>query len=167
MKTKAVIHMFGVATFFAAVVVTLVQAQEVVGADGHTETKVSEIRQNGKYVHTTEVFRDKVLVSQKREISTHDDGKIDFISEKLFCDGEMVFASSCYPGKRTIRSYYHRGKMVVEEGDTTGDGFFDTLILFDAKEQPVEAFARHKDGSVAQFSKEEFSKLKKVFALTE
>jgi len=167
MKTKAVIHMLGVATFFAAVVVMLVQAQEVVGADGHTETKVSEIRQNGKYVRTTEVFRDKVLVSQKREISAHDNGKIDFISEKLFSSGEMVFASSCYPGKRTIRSYYYQGKMVLEEGDLDGDGFFKTVIVFDAKEQPVEAFERNKDGTVTQFSEEEFAKLKKTFALTE
>jgi hypothetical protein len=167
MKTKTVMYVLGVATFFAAAVVIPVQAQEAVGADGHTETKVSEIWQNGKYVRTTEVFRDKVLLSRKREIGAHDNGKIVFISEKLFSDGEMVFASSCYPGKCTIRSYYHQGKMVVEEGDQKGDGFFDAFILFDAKEQPVEAFERNKDGKVTQFSKEDFSKLKKAFDLTE
>jgi hypothetical protein len=51
-----------------------------------------------------------------------------------------------------------------EEGDEDCDGFFETIILFNDKEQPVEAFSRSKDGTVTQFSKEKLAELKKSFA---
>jgi hypothetical protein len=155
----------GAVVLIAAVAVTLAQVQKKVERDGHTETKVSESREGGKYQRTTQVFRDKVLLSKTQEVSSHDDGKIDVVFTKLFRDGEMIYASSFYKTeKRTIRSYYHQGKMLVEEGDEDGDGFFETMILFDAKEQPVEAFSKNKDGTVAQFSKEKLADLKKSFA---
>jgi hypothetical protein len=53
--------------------------------------------------------------------------------------------------------------MAVSEGDEDGDGFFETMILFDAKEQPVEAFSKTKDGTVTQFTKEKLAELKKSF----
>lgn len=133
-------------------------------ANARTETKVSESRKNGKYQRVTEVFEDNVLQSRKLEVSDHDDGRINRVFTKLFRNGEMIYASSFYKAeKRTIRSYYHQDKMVMEEGDEDGDGFFETLILFDEKEQPVEAFSKSKDGSVSQFSKEKLADLKKSF----
>ncbi len=78
----------------------------------------------------------------------------------------MIFSSTSYPiEKHTIRIYFHQGKIVVEEGDEDGDGFFETLLLFDGDEQPVEGFTKNKDGSVFHLNKEKFAKLKKSFAI--
>lgn len=152
--------------FIACAWVLAQQAQVTANnTDARTETKVSESRKDGKYQRTTEVFRDKVLISKKQEVSAHDDGRIDVVFTKLFRDGEMTYASTFNrAAKNTIRSYYHQDKMVTEEGDEDGDGFFETMILFDAKEQPVEAFSKSKDGTVTQFSKEKLVELKKSFA---
>jgi hypothetical protein len=131
------------------------------------EIKVSETAKYGKYVRTTEIYRDKVLVSIKREVSAHKGGRIDAIFTKLFRGGEMIYASSFYTADRSRNacSYYHQGKMVIEEGDEDRKGCFETMILFDAKEQPVEAFKRSEEGAVTQFSEEELSKLKETFAI--
>lgn len=129
-----------------------------------TETKVSESRKNGKYKRITETFTDKVLVARKEEVSVKDNGQIDYVFVKLFRDGEMTYSSTLHKSEtRTIRSYYKDGKMAVSEGDEDGDGFFETMILFDAKEQPVEAFSKTKDGTVTQFTKEKLAELKKSF----
>ncbi|MCX8156362.1 MAG: hypothetical protein N3J91_07945 [Verrucomicrobiae bacterium] len=53
---------------------------------------------------------------------------------------------------------------MMQEGDEDGDGFFETVILFDAKEQPTEAFSKSKDGTVTQFTNEKLAELKKSFA---
>jgi len=125
---------------------------------------VSESRQDGKHQRTTEIFRDKILLSRKQEVRT-DDGKLKYVFTKLFREGEMVFFSCFYAqAKRTIRGYYYQDKLVLEEGDEDGDGFFETMILFDAKEQPVEAFSKSKDGTVTLFSKEKLAELKKSFS---
>lgn len=163
MKHQKIILMLG-AIFVTLAIVWLAQAQKT--TEGNFETKISESRLDGEYVRTTEVFRDKVLVSKKQECSSHDNGNIDFIFTKLFRDGEMIYMSSFYKSDHcTIRDYYHQGKLVVQEGDKDGDGFFERMILFDAKEQPVEAFERKKDGTVTQLNEEEFSKLKKAFSM--
>lgn len=129
------------------------------------ESKVSESRKNGKYKRTTETFAGKVLVARKEEVSLKDNDQIDYVFVKLFRDGKMIYASTFYAAEnRTIRSYYHQGKMVMAEGDEDGDGFFETMILFDAKEQPVEAFSKSKDGTVTQFTNEKLAELKKSFA---
>ena len=130
-----------------------------------TETKVSESRKNGKYKRVTETFANKRLIARKEEVSVKDNGRIDYMFVKLFRDGEMTYSSTFYKSEnRTIRSYYHQGKMAVEEGDEDGDGFFETMILFDAKEQPVQAFSKNKDGTVAQFTNGKLAELKKSFA---
>ncbi len=153
------------ACFIACAWVLAQQAQVTPNnTDARTEAKVSESRKDGKYQSTTAVFRDNVLISKKQEVSAHDDGKIDVVFMKLFRDGEMTYASTFNKAaKNTIRSYYHDGKMAVSEGDEDGDGFFETMILFDAKEQPVEAFSKTKDGTVTQFTKEKLAELKKSF----
>jgi hypothetical protein len=152
-----------------SLVVTWVIAQQArVSADSAsplTETKVRELRKNGKYKRITETFTDKVLIAQKEEVSVKDNGQIDYVFVKLFRSGEMTYSSTVYKlENRTIRSYYNHGKMVVEEGDEDGDGFFETMILFDAKEQPVEAFSKSRDGTVTQFNQEKLAELKRSFA---
>ena len=133
--------------------------------DSATETKISESRKNGKYKRTTETFAGKALVARKEEVSLKDNGRTDYVFVKCFRDGKMTYASTFYATEnRTIRSYYNQGKMIVEEGDEDGDGFFETMILFDTKEQPVEAFSKSKDGTVTQFTKEKLAELKKSFA---
>ena len=103
--------------------------------------------------------------TEPRKRTVKENGRIDYMFVKLFRDGEMTYSSTFYKSEnRTIRSYYHQGKMAVEEGDEDGDGFFETMILFDAKEQPVQAFSKNKDGTVAQFTNGKLAELKKSFA---
>lgn len=129
-----------------------------------TDVKVSESRHNGKYTRTTETFRNHLLIAKKQEVSLKDNGQIDYLFVKLFRDGQMIFASTFYKSaNRTIRSYYHAGNMVVEEGDEDGDGFFETIILFGTNGGPVEAFHKSKDGSVTSFGPDELTKLKESF----
>jgi antitoxin component YwqK of YwqJK toxin-antitoxin module len=148
-----------------AVVCTIAQQTNLSSSTNQTETKISELRKNGKYERTTEVFAGKILMSRKVEVSVKDNGQIDYVFTKLFRDGKMTFASTLdNAAKNTIRSYYRDGKMIFEEGDEDGDGFFETLILFDTDEQPIEAFSKNKDGVVTQFSNEKLVELKKSFA---
>jgi hypothetical protein len=78
----------------------------------------------------------------------------------------MIYASTFEVAKKvTIRSYYQQGKMIMEEGDEDGDGFYETMILFNTNEQPIEAFEKSKDGTVRQFSAEKLSKVKKDFLI--
>ncbi len=136
-------------------------------SQGKTETKVSELHKDGKHRRITETFTDKELTSRREEVSLRDDGRINFVFVKLFRDGEMIYASTLDKDKnRAVRSYHHNGKVIAMEGDEDGDNFFETLILFNEQEQPVEAFERNRDGTVTQFSKEKLSELKKSFAIT-
>ncbi|MFM7816706.1 MAG: hypothetical protein ACKPGI_07035 [Verrucomicrobiota bacterium] len=127
-----------------------------------TQTKVSEVRKSGKYKRISETFTDGVLVTRKEEVSVKDNGRMDYVFVKHFRNGEMTYSQTLYNSEnRTIRSYYHQEKMIVLEGDENGDGFFETMILFDAQERPVEAFSKQKDGSVVPFAKEKLAELKK------
>jgi hypothetical protein len=84
---------------------------------------------------------------------------------KLFRDGQLTYASTFDKDKsRTVRSYHDKGTMLAMEADEDGDNIFETLILFNVGEEPVEAFERNKDGPVAQLSKERLEVLKKSFA---
>lgn len=165
MKATVIIEILGATGLIAAALVSLVQGQETAEPNQHTETKVSESREGGRYQRTTAVFQDKVLVTKTQEVSARDDGKINVVFRKLFRDGEMIYACTSYKAeKRTIRSYYLQGKMVMEEGDQDGDGFFETMILFGAKEQPVEAFSKNRDGTVTQFTSEKLAELRRSFS---
>jgi hypothetical protein len=151
-----------------SVVIVLAIAQQArtdpAKSEPQIETKVSESTKYGRHARTTEVFHGKVLLSRKVELSS-EDGKLISVSTKLFRDGDVIFFSTYFAdANRTIRGYYHQGKVVMNEGDEDGDGFFETMILFDAKEQPVEAFSKSKDGTVTQFSKEKLAELRKSFS---
>lgn len=161
-KTKVV-----VAFLLFSCVTSVIAQQEATVPEGKTETKVSESHEKGRYKRITETFTDKVLTAKREEVSLRDDGRINFVFVKLFRDGEMIYASTFDKDKnRTVRSYYHKGKMLAMEGDEDGDNVFETLILFNLDEEPVEAYERNKDGTVTQFSKERLSALKTSFSTT-
>jgi hypothetical protein len=161
-KTKVV-----VAFLLFAFLTWAIAQREATGLQGKTETKVSESHKNGKYKRITETFTDKVLTARREEVSLRDDGRINFVFVKLFRDGQVTYASTFDKDKnRTVRSYHHKGKILAMEGDEDGDNFFETLILFNEDEEPVEAFERNKDGTVTLFSKERLSTLKKSFGIT-
>ncbi len=130
------------------------------------ETKMSESYKNGKYKRITKVFEDKMLVSIKEETSVRGSNVVDFVFIKLFRDGEMIFNSTRDVAKNTtIRSYYNHGKMVLEEGNEGADSSRETMIFFDANEQPFEAFDKNLDGVVKQVSAERLSNYKKSFLI--
>lgn len=90
----------------------------------------------------------------------------DIVATKLFTDGKMTYASIFQKKEHTrVRSYFIKEKLAVQEGDEDGDGFYETLILFDEKEKPTSAFHRKVDGAVSAFTQDEFIKLKKAFSL--
>lgn len=163
-KTNVVV----VAAFLLFTCVTWqIAQQEAPVPQGKTETKVSESHKNGKHKRITETFADDVLIARREEVSLRDDGRINFVFVKLFRNGQMIYASTFDKDKNyAIRSYYHKGKMLAMEGDEDGDNFFETLILFNDNEEPVEAFQRDKDGTVTQFSKERLSALRTSFEIT-
>ena len=139
--------------------------QEATVPQGKTETKGSQSRKGAKYKRITETFTDNVLTARREEVSLRDDGRINFVFVKLFRDGQLTYASAFDKDKnRTVRSYHHKGTMLAMEADEDGDNIFETLILFNVGEEPVEAFERNKDGPVAQLSKERLEVLKKSFA---
>jgi len=143
---------------------SLLATKELTEDQGNTETRVSELRKNGRYVRVTQTFKDNVLVAEQKEVSVRDDGRINFVFFKLFEDGEMTYACTIDKDKkRGVRSYHNEGKVLVMEGDEDGDGFYEVLILFDAKEQPVAAFERGKDGVVKPWDKERCATLRRSF----
>lgn len=128
------------------------------------ETRVTETRKNGQLRRTIETLENQRVVSRRVEVSLKDDGVVDRVFIKHFREGEMVFASTFNRTvTNTIRSYHHAGRMLVSEGDEDGDGFFETMILFDEKEQPVQAFTKNKDGTVTPFSEAMLGELKRSF----
>lgn len=133
--------------------------------DALLREKISEFRENGKYKRITETFAGDERIRVKREISSKDNGSFDYVFLKLFRDGSMIFAST-FDGAagRTMRSYYRQGKLVLGEEDEDGDGNFETMILFDEDEQPLEAFRRTKKGDVRAFSKNKLAELKESFS---
>jgi hypothetical protein len=144
----------------------IAEPSSVSNSTAQIETKVTRSKENGKYKRIRETFRDKVLVSLEEEVDIDGDGRIEFVITKLFREGEMTYACiSDNIHKNTVRCYSHKDKLLAEEVDEDGDGFFETIVLFDANEQPVEAFGRSKDGTVTHLSAEKMAKLKKGFSL--
>jgi hypothetical protein len=155
---------------FWVICVLLVALQPALGQDRgqQPQTKVTETNAGGKFKRVKETFVSENLVSRTTESGVQGSGVVDLVATKLFEDGRMVFCS-IFDNKKhtTIRSYYVKDKLAAQEGDEDGDGFFETLILFDSSEQPTLAFHRKSDGSVMAFSSEELDKVKAGFALLE
>jgi hypothetical protein len=154
-----------VLVFVSCMLATVPQQRSALGQET-TETKVTEVRERGRYKRITETFVNGELVSRRVEVSTRDDGEINLVFVKCFRNGKMVFASTLDKMNNrnvTIRSYHHEGKCLVMEGDEDGDGFFETLMLVGDNGIPVEGFERSKDGTVTPMSEERLSKIKKEF----
>jgi hypothetical protein len=149
---------------FVGCVLATVPRQKPALAEETTESKVTEVRKQGRYERITETFKGGVLASRRVEVSLRDDGTIDYVLIKGYRNGKRVFHS--WEDKRnkvTIRAYYPEGRVRVMEGDEDGDGFFETLILVGDNGIPVEGFERSKDGTVTPMSEERLSKIKKEF----
>ncbi len=159
MKCRTVLIICGCVSLLALAVAQM-SSRKSVGAE--LETKVSEKREKGKYVRTTETFSGRSLLSLKREVSLKDDGQIDCVFIKLYREGQMIFSSSdMRREKQYIRGYYHNDKLLMQEGDTDGDGTFEKIILFDKDEQPVEGFLKTADGSVSQLDVRAYAEFNK------
>jgi hypothetical protein len=142
---------------------TVPQQRSALGEET-TETKVTEVRERGRYKRITETFVSGELVSRRVEVSVRDDGQINLVLVKCFRNGKMVFGSTVDKiSNVTVRGYHHQGKCLAMEGDEDGDGFFETLILVGDNGIPVEGFERSKDGTVTPMGEERFSKIKKEF----
>lgn len=131
------------------------------------EIKESKSVSNGKYKCVKETFLKKSLISRVTEIGVQGTKEPELVAVKLFDQGKMTY-SSIFQKKEhtTIRSYFVDGKLAVQEGDEDGDGFFETLVVFE-QGVPELAFHRKSDGTVIAFTKEEFIKLKRGFSLIE
>lgn len=132
------------------------------------ETKVTETNFAGEFKRVKETFASGKVISRTTESGVQGSGMVDLAATKLFEDGRMTFCSISDNKKHTIiRSYYINEKLAAQEGDEDGDGFFETLILFDSDARPTVAFHRRADGSVTAFSSQELNKVKAGFALLE
>ena len=64
----------------------------------------------------------------------------------------------------TARAYFAGGKTVAIEGDEDRDGFFESLIVYRSDTDDIEAFTRHRDGSVQPVSALALQAIKKESA---
>ena len=134
---------------------------------GQITTKVAENSKNGIYRRVTETFRDNILISKEEEGSTDGSGGITLRAVFIYSNGELVYSSVLeIKQKRFTASFWKNKALIAQEGkeDVDGGKSSEELIFFDTKEKPVMAFERKQDGSVAPFSEEKFSRLKKAFA---
>jgi len=63
----------------------------------------------------------------------------------------------------STRSYSVSGKLVAVEEDKDGDGFYETLIVFDSSRKDLEVFSRKQDGSTVVASAEVKAGYRKMF----
>jgi len=63
----------------------------------------------------------------------------------------------------STRSYSVSGKIVAVEEDKDGDGFYETLIVFDPSRKDLEVFSRKQDGSIVVASAEVKAGYRKMF----
>lgn len=98
--------------------------------------------------------KDKDGVADLR-IETHTRGKT-----KVFIRMARRLPSGAWS---VTHSYLLQGETVSMEEDRDGDGFFETLIVFDPPSKDFEVFSRRKDGSVAVASVEVKESYRKMF----
>ena len=107
------------------------------------------------------------LIRREEDVDLQSDGSFDYRFVKIFDNEQLTFAETFDRIKKQVtRSYYDQGRIMVQEGDSNADSFFETMILFGSNEEPIQAFERQKDGTVAQFSYSKLAELKRAFAVT-
>jgi hypothetical protein len=130
------------------------------------ETKITETNNNGWFKRVKETFINGKMVARGVE-GGRGSNVVDIITLKLLEDGVITFYSTFDTKTHyTVRSYYLNGKLAAQEGDEDGDGFYETMILFNSSKEPAAAFHKKRDGSVTPFSAQELDKLKAGFSLT-
>lgn len=93
------------------------------------------------------------ITTRVSEADRSGDGEIDVRLKTTYRGGERILGEMLRDGKNT-RIFYVDNKALMAEEDTTGDGFFDTMWLFE-ENLPVSAFRRDRDGNLTPFSSEE------------
>lgn len=93
------------------------------------------------------------ITTRVSEADRSGDGEIDVRLKTTYRGGERILGEMLRDGKNT-RIFYMDNKALMAEEDTTGDGFFDTMWLFE-ENLPVSAFRRDRDGNLTPFSSEE------------
>ena len=96
------------------------------------------------------------------------EGRADakFRAESFFRAGQRVMVEYSTPNTQgvwsvTSRAYFAGGRTVAIESDEDRDGFFETLIVFRSETNEIEAFTRHRNGSVQPVSAQTLEALKK------
>src|SRR5436190_1393318 len=93
-------------------------------------------------------------------------GGAKFRAESFFRAGQRVMVEYSRPNTQgvwsvTSRAYFAGGKTVAIEGDEDRDGFFESLIVYHSDTDDIEAFTRHRDGSVQPVSARTLQAFKK------
>ena len=93
------------------------------------------------------------ITTRVSEADRSGDGQIYVRMKTTYRAGERILGEMLRDGKNT-RIFYADNKALMAEEDTTGDGVFDTMWLFE-ENLPVSAFRRDRDGNLTPFSSEE------------
>src|SRR5690606_24702755 len=93
------------------------------------------------------------ITTRVSETDRSGDGQIDVRMKITYRAGERILGEMLQDGKNT-RIFYADNKALMAEEDTTGDGFFDTMWLFE-ENLPVSAFRRDREGNLTPLSSEE------------
>lgn len=151
------------AVAFMTLLGAMVWGRDTMDLHEQETTKVSEQRARGKYTRTTEVFRDGVRVSRKRESSLTGDSNFVLVVTDLFRGDQRVFQMSSHrTDNDNSRLYFQGNRITVQEVDKDGDGWFESMILFDDKELPIEAFTKTQSGMVELWSSPKLTELRKA-----
>lgn len=104
--------------------------------------------------HTLEYDRDNDGQSDMRVDTVTRDRKILYVRVDRRLESGMWDST---------RSYSVSGKMVAVEEDKDGDGFFETMVVFDSSRKEMEVFSRQRDGSTVVASTNVNTSYRKMF----
>jgi hypothetical protein len=79
--------------------------------------------------------------------------------QKTYRGNQRIMVEMDNNGKKT-RGFSVNGKIVAIEADEDGDGFWESLMVFDPDTGEFEVFAREKDGAVSPVSSERLEELR-------
>lgn len=143
----------------------MVWGRDTIDRQEKEATQVSEHRSGNKYTRLTEVFRDGVRISRKRESSLTGDTNFVITVTDLYRGEQRVFRTSSHKAdKDNSRLYFQGDRIVVQELDKDGDGWFESMILFDDRELPFEAFTKTQSGMVELWPAPKLSELRQAYS---
>jgi hypothetical protein len=106
-------------------------------------------------------------ISERRD----KDGKPDLHVETVYRGKTKVLMIMSHRNKQGVmavtRNYFVGGKSVLAESDDDGDGFFESVMVFDQVTDDFEMFIRQPDGSVKPISTQTLEATKKQKAVAD